>query len=80
MSGQTRRSQKFILVVAAASAINVDATRVDCAALCQNVPACRSDPHGHGSYCKTDNTPEVCFGMLSVSVYKGKSFNRSVFH
>jgi hypothetical protein len=58
-----------VVVMALASMISTgEATRVDCAALCQRVTACREDPHGHGSYCKDDQTPNVCFGMPPCSL------------
>ena len=39
----------------------------DCAQECQNacasIPECANDPKSQGSYCKTYQTPPVCFGM-----------------
>ena len=34
-----------------------------CEEICQSVETCRNDPHAHGSYCKTWQTPNVCFGL-----------------
>jgi len=35
----------------------------DCQDLCYETPGCLNDPHAHGSYCKTSNSPQVCFGL-----------------
>jgi hypothetical protein len=37
-----------------------------CSELCWKTRACREDPHAHGSYCKTDHYPPVCFGLYHV--------------
>ena len=34
-----------------------------CQELCDKVESCRNDPHAHGSYCKTWQDKEVCFGL-----------------
>ncbi len=34
-----------------------------CEDLCESVTACVTDPRSHGSYCKSDQSPPVCFGM-----------------
>lgn len=34
-----------------------------CATICFFTSSCRNDPHAHGSYCKTDHFPNVCFGL-----------------
>ena len=37
-----------------------------CATICFFTPSCRFDPHHHGSYCKTDNFPQTCFGLYRL--------------
>jgi hypothetical protein len=50
--------------VIAASTIALAGVKAEtCQALCNGLPDCREDPHAHGSYCKTWNKPEVCFGL-----------------
>lgn len=34
-----------------------------CEAFCDDVPECRNDPQAQGSYCKSWQNPEVCFGL-----------------
>jgi len=34
-----------------------------CQQLCKDVKECREDPHQHGSYCKTWQDVDVCFGL-----------------
>lgn len=34
-----------------------------CATICYFTSTCRNDPQSHGSYCKTSNEPNVCFGL-----------------
>jgi hypothetical protein len=38
-----------------------------CEEICQSVSACRNDPHGHGSFCKTWQEPQVCFGLYRAA-------------
>ena len=35
----------------------------DCEALCAETTSCLEDPHHHSSYCKTWQSPKVCFGL-----------------
>ena len=34
-----------------------------CQDLCNVTPNCNSEEHAHGSYCKSWQTPQVCFGL-----------------
>ena len=36
-----------------------------CDSLCSGLSECNNDPHAHGSYCKTWNVPNVCFGLYN---------------
>ncbi len=38
-----------------------------CQAICNSVSSCANDPHAHGSYCKSDKNPQVCFGLYVTS-------------
>jgi len=38
-----------------------------CESLCAGVDSCANDPHAHGSYCKLDVYPNVCFGLYYTS-------------
>ena len=35
-----------------------------CQELCDNLESCKNDPRAHGSYCKTWNEPQTCFGLF----------------
>ena len=35
-----------------------------CQALCDHVSECENDPHAQGSYCKSWQNPQVCFGLF----------------
>lgn len=34
-----------------------------CETICNGLAECAADPHAHGSYCKSDHKPQVCFGL-----------------
>jgi hypothetical protein len=34
-----------------------------CQRVCDETKSCRKDRHSHGSYCKLDQDPPVCFGL-----------------
>ncbi len=34
-----------------------------CENICASLDSCVNDPHGHGSYCKDWQDPQVCFGL-----------------
>lgn len=38
-----------------------------CQSICDSVLACANCPHAHGSYCKSDKNPQVCFGLYHTS-------------
>jgi hypothetical protein len=38
-----------------------------CQSYCDALPECAQDPHYHGSYCKSWQTPQVCFGLYHTS-------------
>ena len=48
----------------------------DCQKLCRSIPACRNDPHAHGSYCKSWQHEAVCFGIY----YRDSSKRKYCFH
>jgi hypothetical protein len=39
-----------------------------CEAICLNVNSCANDPQAHGSYCKSDQDPQVCFGLYYTDI------------
>ena len=53
---------RSVFATAFAAVVGLSSSQ-SCQSLCDGVADCREDPHAHGSYCKTWQTPQVCFGL-----------------
>lgn len=51
------------------------ASATTCQTLCDSLESCASDPNAKGSYCKTDESPQACFGLY----YKDASLTAMCF-
>lgn len=51
------------------------ASATTCQSLCESLESCASDPNAKGSYCKTDESPQACFGLY----YKDASLTTMCF-
>lgn len=43
--------------------VSCPAVEDNCQAICDGNASCATDPHAHGSYCKSWQNPQVCFGL-----------------
>ena len=50
-----------------------------CKRICHETEECREDPHNHGSYCKLDNYPHVCFGLYKKREHHEDGKHRDLF-
>jgi hypothetical protein len=57
----------YILLLLLPISFSGASTIATCQSYCDGLPECAQDPHYHGSYCKSWQTPQVCFGLYHTS-------------